>query len=378
MKYDHHQLNDFSGSGVMRELYDVFEFRITDNVDRSPAKSSYATYLKYVEENCTNMLGSTPEKCPIYSLHLLATAYFSEVDQGTGVYEAIKQIELAFSGLGTQASNTYGNLKRDIEALCGKVKTFVEPPITEARHDGSGTSASSEPVSDAGSGSHVGYEQTSSIEAASQPGSVAISGIAASEVMPGDGSVSGAGGSRGGGSQTSSPSTTTMTETTIPTPTITTTTTAGSESGPQSQPGSPSPADKSGDSGEAGPAGPAACIGSVGARGPAGPQGTRGDKGETGEQSRNGVNQAGKEAEKIDQGAASPSPASESHQEHSPLGVSPAETSPKSTPVSSSGGSAGSIAGTLATLTAAGGGAAAYFLNIGGIGTIVKGILSFH
>ncbi|GIX64383.1 variant erythrocyte surface antigen-1 family protein [Babesia caballi] len=88
-----------------------------------------------------------------------------------------------------------------------------------------------------------------------------------------------------------------------------------------------------------------------------------------------GVSQARKEAEEVGKGAGSHRTATESHQQYSSSGTSPAATTPHSTSVNSYGSSVGSIAGTLATLTAAGGGAAAYFLNVGGFGSIVKSVL---
>ncbi|GIX65165.1 variant erythrocyte surface antigen-1 family protein [Babesia caballi] len=89
---------------------------------------------------------------------------------------------------------------------------------------------------------------------------------------------------------------------------------------------------------EIGPAGP---IGSTGPRGPAGPPAPRGDKNETGEQPDTAV---------------------------------PSEPSPP--PQSSS--SAAPVTGTVATLALGGGGAAAYFLDLGGAKTLVNGLLGFH
>ncbi|GIX62923.1 variant erythrocyte surface antigen-1 family protein [Babesia caballi] len=102
--------------------------------------------------------------------------------------------------------------------------------------------------------------------------------------------------------------------------------------------------DGDGASDETGPHGAAGKSGDRGEAGPAGPQDPRGDKGETGEQ-----------------------------EDRSRSSSSSTVSAPTAPPPQSS--SAGSIAGTLATLTAAGGGAAAYFLNIGGFGSIVKSIL---
>ncbi|GIX65168.1 variant erythrocyte surface antigen-1 family protein [Babesia caballi] len=96
-----------------------------------------------------------------------------------------------------------------------------------------------------------------------------------------------------------------------------------------------------GASSDAGSTGPAGRIGPVGARGPAGFQGPRGDKGETGEQGYTTV---------------------------------PSEPNPPPPPSSS----AAPVAGTVATLAVGGGGAAAVYFNVGGIGTILKGLLRLH
>ncbi|GIX61612.1 ribosome-binding protein 1 [Babesia caballi] len=149
--------------------------------------------------------------------------------------------------------------------------------------------------------------------------------------------ATGAGGREGKSGQASSSSTNTTTETTTPVPTITTT--AAAITTTSSQSGSHSPPGPTGDSGETRPARPAA---PTRAPGLAGHHGPRGDKGETGEQ-----------------GYSSSSPPSSSVADSSPPSSSPASP----------------VAGTLATLTAAGGGAAAYFLNIGGFGSFVKSIL---
>ncbi|GIX63842.1 collagen alpha-1(I) chain isoform X3 [Babesia caballi] len=379
VKYDNHQLNDFSGVGVMRELYKVlWEFRITDNVDLSAAKSSYSTYLKYVEKKSKSMMGSTPENCPLYSLNLLATAYWKSASATSrGISEAIENIRKAFESISTTRHDDYGNLKKDIANLHGKLKGFVDSTAaTEPRSDGlqmagsTGTGgAQGKPQQESPAAEAVGAAANAAAASGATPGLVAASGMAATGVMPGGGFVASAaaevqtgrdnrsggsgwgGGHDGGHTPSSSAVNTTTTETTTPTPTITTTTITtarGGETKTTGPPGTVGPAGKSGDRGEAGPAGPAGPIGPVGARGPAGPQGPRGDKGETGEQGDRGE----------------PSPSS-----------SPSSTVPESTAPPPQSSSAGSIAATLATFTAAGGGAAAYFLNIGGFGSIVKSIL---
>ncbi|GIX65440.1 LPXTG cell wall anchor domain-containing protein [Babesia caballi] len=334
MGYNSTQLRDAKGMGVMG----VVEKKLSElDYARGSANNSHAFshYLHKVAEYGKKYVQNDLTKCPLYALNLLATAYFSELEQGKKINETVKRIELAFYGLGTQASNTYGNLKHHIGDLYENIKTFVTPTLTKASGEGTQTAEAAGNTNVSGGGAQqqsqqetpaaeaVGAAANAAAASGATPGSVAASGMAATGVMPGGGFVAsaaaevqagrnhssgGGGGGHGGGHTSSVPATnTTTTETTTPTPTLATTTTptatAVSETGTKGTPGPVGPAGKSGDRGEAGPAGPTGPIGPVGARGPAGPRGPRGDKGETGDQnSHNGVNQAGKEGEKIGQG----------------------------------------------------------------------------
>ncbi|GIX61475.1 secreted antigen 1 [Babesia caballi] len=103
--------------------------------------------------------------------------------------------------------------------------------------------------------------------------------------------------------------------------------------------------------------GAAVPIGTAGVRGPAGPQGPRDDNGETGEQGSHNI--------KVGPVGIFSSPESR-------------DTSPNFTPVATSGSSVGSIAGTVAAVVVAGGGAAAYFLNLGGFANIVRSVLGIN
>ncbi|GIX64163.1 variant erythrocyte surface antigen-1 family protein [Babesia caballi] len=105
--------------------------------------------------------------------------------------------------------------------------------------------------------------------------------------------------------------------------------------------GSHGPEGSAGKNGDNAVSGPQGQPGPIGARGPAGPQNQSGEKGGTGEQGDGGTN---------DQTPTTPP--------HATSSVAPA-------------------AGTVATL-ALGGGAAAVYFNVGGSGTILKGLLRIH
>ncbi|GIX62245.1 variant erythrocyte surface antigen-1 family protein [Babesia caballi] len=335
---DRGQHSSMSGDTVMRTIVVTFTELNTSSYSESPSR--YDDFLKHVEQNGRNSLNSNPEACPLYSLHSAAKAYWdSQSAKGKGIAAAIKKIGEEFGKLNTSYDNNE-TLKHNIKYLTNNVKAFVVPPsLSEPgsegpRKPGSSSTASAQEVVGGGGGDTGSYQQLP------PPAPVAPPTASAGPTIPlinnGDRSEAVA---------------------VVPTRSIGAETAHGGVSAQGSIDGQTRQFEKgvhhaagqagkgaSGDTRHAGPAGPAGPNGPVGARGHAGPQGPRGDKGETGKRGYSG-----------------------------PSSSSSTVSEPNASPPKSS--STGSIAGTLATLTAAGGGAAAYFLNIGGFGSIVKSTL---
>ncbi|GIX65581.1 collagen alpha-1(I) chain protein [Babesia caballi] len=287
-----------SGDDVMQKMAETFTELNSTDMDGS--NSSYSMYLQGVQQKGQKAFHSNPEKCPLYSLHAAAKAYWeSQSPESKGISEAFNTIGEYFEKLSTPDS--YETLQQIVKDLADNVKIFVTPPGSSGV--GSISALNPESSDPDSKGPHT---QGSSVTGSETSGGDAATGV----------------GQRGHQQeqQRQQPQ----------------------QETPAAEAVSPTgPAGKSGDRGEAGPAGPAGPIGPVGARGPAGPQGPRGDKGETGERGDGGTK---------DQTLTTP----------------PHATS-----------SVASAAGTVAAIVVAGGTAAVYF-NVGGLGTILRGLLRIH
>ncbi|GIX64565.1 variant erythrocyte surface antigen-1 family protein [Babesia caballi] len=327
------QLSSKEGGSVMKYMGETFN-DLKDNNDEG-SNSSYSEYLQGVEKTNKKKLSTNPETCPLYSLHYVSDAYWKSAPVQTNrISIVIAQMKKTFENICTANNGDFVALKGDIAELHNRLETLLSPSTLEPGSDGprkpgsSGTFSSSirtPEFSDPGSSSM--RSSVSSQLGLSTP--VKASHAAKQEIgTPQEGA--GAGGSHLPNLQEPVQQHITPGESLLLSKTTI-------------------PAGTNGFQGEAGPAAPAWPKGQARNQNNSGPQRQRGNNGEMWKQVNPGTTQENQTQRKAPHDSP-PQPSS----------------------------SAAPVAGTVATLAVGGGGAAAVYFNVGGIGTILKGLLRIH
>ncbi|GIX61044.1 variant erythrocyte surface antigen-1 family protein [Babesia caballi] len=123
------KLSSNSGGSIMTMLKETF-----NELETAPYNESaylYGDFLRHVEKT-GKRLSSTPDKCPLYTLHYVAEAYWaSEPVKNNGIRAAIDTIRNTFESISKTNVCDYGALKSIIKDLHEKLEASLTPSTPE-------------------------------------------------------------------------------------------------------------------------------------------------------------------------------------------------------------------------------------------------------
>ncbi|GIX61197.1 variant erythrocyte surface antigen-1 family protein [Babesia caballi] len=131
---DSKQLSSKSGDDVMSRLMGTFnELNISYFVNTA----NYDTFLEHVRQKGQTCVNSSPPKCPLYSLHSAAEAYWNcESAQASEIRVVIDAIKEAFEQISKTTNKLDDNLRMHINALHNTLMTFLNPGSSDPGSDG--------------------------------------------------------------------------------------------------------------------------------------------------------------------------------------------------------------------------------------------------
>ncbi|GIX65144.1 variant erythrocyte surface antigen-1 family protein [Babesia caballi] len=130
------QLSNRDGGSVMREMAETLK-ELNTLSSSGASKISYSNYLDQLHHNGEPGSTSTPEKCPLYSLHSAAKAYWnSSPAKSSGINTVIEQIKETFDGISNTKTGDCETLRTDIAVLHEKLTNFLQRDSAEPGSDG--------------------------------------------------------------------------------------------------------------------------------------------------------------------------------------------------------------------------------------------------